>query len=72
MTIYDANETMKLIGFQNMKTIMELALDDFKNMAKARDGKFDYDVAFDAFLLGIIYGKRMERSKRSKLESPEK
>lgn len=70
-TIYDENETMRLIGQQtSLLYIGEggVATDDFLNVIEAekkhRQGL--YSVAVDFFILGLIYGKRTERQRRKK------
>ena len=70
-TIYDENETMKLLGQQfSLFYIGEggIATDDFMNVIKAeKKHRQDlFSVAVDFFLLGLIYGKREERRRRKK------
>lgn len=68
-SIYNANDTMKLIGKQN---VMIMATDevraDAQNIIQAHKQKSKYqsplDYAYDFFLLGVIYGKRLERKRR--------
>jgi hypothetical protein len=69
---YEQNETMKIIGKQN---ILELgdASEDFRNeiddiiMANLKNGEIiGYrELGMDLVLLGIMYGKRLERRKKA-------
>lgn len=68
-TIYDENETMKLIGQQRILSLIGaggIAKHDFLNMVNAETihNQDLYTIAGDAFTLGYIYGKRAERAKR--------
>lgn len=65
--IYDRNDTMKLLGKQ--ETYFFLGLDtepgqQFNEIKEAHRYDFNYNLALDAFSLGIIWGKRTERAKR--------
>ena len=73
MFLYDANKTMKMLGNTRPLEIIgkgQVAEDDFKNLMSAyRDVKAYpnyFEVAIDAFMLGYIYGKRAERTRRKK------
>ena len=73
---YDENETMKMIGFQVLDDNIDNAMfqKDFNNMIKVHNNNakkcntYDlvFNTAYDAFLLGVIYGKRAERTKCNK------
>lgn len=69
-TYYDMNETMQLIGCQPVQPILDNKefKKDFENMVNAHSiaGKGYYNTILDALLLGIIYGKRLERAKKRK------
>lgn len=70
MFLYDVNETMNVLGHQHPTILLcgdGVAGKDFKNMLDAyRKNEIDsfYEFGVDAFMLGYIYGKRAERSKR--------
>lgn len=69
-TYYDMNETMQLIGCQPVQPILDNKefKKDFENMVNAHRiaDKGYYTAIMDALLLGIIYGKRLERAKKRK------
>ncbi len=67
-SIYESNQTMKIIGCQTIEIIAlnGAAHEDFKNVLKAHIEKNTQDVwniACDFFILGLLYGKRLERHK---------
>lgn len=66
--LYDANETMKLLGKQFYYQILnDERKDAFNDMMNAHrtEGRIHYfDLAMDAFMLGYIYGKRVERARK--------
>lgn len=72
MGLYDVNETMKVLGHQCPTDLLcgdGVAGKDFKNMLDAyrKNGIYSlYEVSVDAFMLGCIYGKRAERSKKKR------
>lgn len=72
MFLYDANETMKMLGKQYpCKLLCEggIAAEDFENMLDAYRKEETYtrfEIAMNAFMLGYIYGKRAERERRKK------
>ena len=72
MFLYDANETMKMIGYQCPVSLLcggGVAARDFKNILDAHEKKDTYSflkVGIDVFMLGYIYGKRAERSKQKR------
>ena len=70
-SIYDVNETMRMIGKQDT---LEYLTDEFKEVLAAHRSKDDdftsfdayaFDWAIDFYLLGIITGKRLERSRKA-------
>lgn len=63
---YEKNDTMKLLGYQYAMEIMcnEKVRKDMGNIAKARPYEASKSIATDYFMLGYIYGKRAERSKK--------
>ena len=64
---YDKNDTMKLIGHQNILPIFtDEATKQMDDVAKARPYSFSYSGAIDMFILGYINGKRAERARRKK------
>jgi len=64
-TVYDQNETMKMLGYQYLdKMLSDDAYHAMQDIAKARPKEASKDMAYDCFLLGYIYGKRAERSRR--------
>lgn len=74
MTDYKANDTMKLIGKQDMAELAEIAPnmpDVVKDIVTAHglpekiaeDGNIIM-LGADFILLGIVYGKRLERMRR--------
>lgn len=69
-TYYDINETMQLIGYQSVQAILDNKefKKDFENMVNVHSiaGEGYYNAILDALLLGIIYGKRLERAKKRK------
>ena len=72
-SIYESNKTMKIIGRQTIEIIAPngVAYEDFKNVFKAhieKGTKDAWDIACDFFLLGLLYGKRLERHKRNRTE----
>lgn len=74
MVDYTENETMELLGKQTLYlTAVEggVARTDFRNVLDAHRAqpKVDvYDVGMDFFMLGLIYGKKMERAHRNRTE----
>lgn len=70
MFLYNANETMKMLGKQYPLGLLGkggIAAEDFGNVLDAHEKKGMYslfDLGMDAFMLGFIYGKRAERQKR--------
>lgn len=72
MFLYDANETMKMIGHQCPASLLcgdGVATKDFKNILDAHKKKGTYsffEVGIDVFMLDYIYGKRAERSKQKR------
>ncbi len=67
--IYEANKTMTILGNQYPQNIIGaegVAREDFMNVIKAyaEKGTSDiYNLAIDSFMLGYLYGKRLERHK---------
>lgn len=61
---YKINDVMKLIGAQGVKPLLDGGLGDLKWVANAYGLRTVSDEMWDSFLLGTIYGKRMERLKR--------
>lgn len=70
MFLYDMNETMKMLGYQCSVGIIKGApSDDFDNVLTAHRqcGSGLLDLGIDMFMLGYIYGKRVERVRRKKV-----
>ena len=68
-TIYDANDTMRMIGYIPLPGNMKPAeVEDIINAHAPNASKplhsFMVDYGIDVFLLGYIYGKRAERAKK--------
>lgn len=69
MFLYNANETMKLLGHQHACGLLTgdgIAKDDFNNVIEAHRKQprcTMFDIGIDMFMLGYIYGKRAVRSK---------
>ena len=66
---YEKNETMRLLGNQSILTVFwhnNEARKQINQIAEARPGTFNLDVAADIFALGYIHGKRAERQRRKK------
>ncbi len=67
--IYEANKTMTILGYQypqNIIGVESVAREDFSNLIKAHaENKTSniYELAMDSFMLGYLYGKRVERHK---------
>lgn len=68
-SIYESNQTMTILGYQYPQNIIGdggIAREDFINVIKAHAEKGTndiYDLAIDFFMLGYLYGKRVERHK---------
>ena len=73
--VYQANDTMKLLGYQDIGTIVDTpeiskGLDDIVSAHK--QGHFQTDMhwlAFTAIQYGYIMGKRAERARRRRRKS---
>ena len=65
---YELNETMELIGRQSMESLMGTANEDFSNLLRAifTEAQPAECIAMDAFLLGMVWGKRLDRARRKK------
>ncbi len=64
-TIYDANDTMKLIGHQCIiGKITDKAKKQMNEIVEARKYETTFGAAIDMFALGYIYGKRAERARK--------
>lgn len=71
MFLYGTNETMKMLGKQYPIGLLGkggIAAEDFGNVLDAHkkngtQSLFDFGV--DAFMLGFIYGKRLERKRKT-------
>lgn len=61
---YRKNDVMELIGAQEMEPLVDGGYDDLKWIAKAYGIDRPPHIMWDAFQLGIIYGKRAERTRR--------
>lgn len=61
--MYNTNETMRIIGEQDARIAMDAAF-KLRDIANAHGYKGTPDAFYDAFLLGVIYGKRVERARR--------
>lgn len=70
MFLYKMNKTMELLGNQKVLSLISndgVAAEDFKNLIDAhRKNKTNsiFDIGLDAFMLGYIYGKRVERNRK--------
>lgn len=70
MFLYNANETMKMLGKQYPLGLLckgGIAAEDFGNVLDAhmRNGTYSmFEIGIDIFMLGYIYGKRAERKKK--------
>lgn len=73
MSLYEMNDTMKLLGRQSYLEILKEnsvernAYNDMMNAARKSGSTYYADVALDAFVLGYIYGKRAERAKKKRV-----
>lgn len=66
---YEKNETMRLLGNQNILTVFwrnNEVRKQINQIAEARPGTFGLEVAADIFALGYIHGKRAERQRRKR------
>ncbi|MGI6095013.1 MAG: hypothetical protein ACOYBL_06230 [Lachnospiraceae bacterium] len=64
---YDENDTIWLIGQQNIDLLMnETVRNQMDEIAAASPGTTTRETARNMFLLGFIYGKRAERARRKK------
>lgn len=65
-TVYEANETMKLLGHQcPADMITSEIVEQMNEITEARKYTTTFETALDMFLLGYIHGKRAERAKRA-------
>ena len=70
MFIYNTNSTMQMLGKQYVIPLIGeggIAADDFRNVLDAhRSNKTNdyFNIGVDFFMLGYIYGKRAERSRK--------
>lgn len=70
---YEKNATMGLLGKQYGVDIFwgnDEVENAIKEIAEARPHTFTLEAAADIFILGYIYGKRAERSRRNKSRLP--
>lgn len=72
-TIYDYNETMKIIGRQMLSEYVckdGIASTDFDEVLSAERANCRplFGIALDFFALGFIYGKRAERARKKNRE----
>lgn len=66
-SIYDVNDTMRMLGNQDSSIAYNGdARKQIDEIAEARPYSFTLDAAADIFMLGYIYGKRAERTKKKK------
>ncbi len=66
-SVYQKNDTMRLLGEQHSSEIFWLngeARKQIRQISEARPYSFTLDAAGDIFVLGYIYGKRAERARR--------
>lgn len=68
-SIYELNETMAIVGCQSLELLTPggLARKDFANVMRAHKEKHTsdaFDIACDFFILGVMYGKKLERHKK--------
>ena len=72
MFLYEMNETMKMLGYQCPTELLwgdGIAAKDFNNVLDAHSRKGTsslLEVGINIFMLGYIYGKRAERSKKKR------
>lgn len=75
MNRYDRNKTMQMIGKQKIVQVNDSAIEDMHTLLMAymdrittgrHRGNAVNELTLDAFLLGMIYGKRAERQKGRK------
>ena len=72
MRLYEANETMKMLGYQYPANLLcgdGVAVKDYRNLLDAhrRNGTNSlFEFGIDAFMLGYIYGMRSERSNQKR------
>ena len=65
--IYNTNDTMRLLGKQNAADVLgEVQFSEIDNIAEARPFNFTKEAATDIFMLGYIYGKKAERTRKKK------
>lgn len=64
-TPYRYNDTMEMIGHQNIDDILDSDLHSILDAHLAADKGIDiYALMMDAFVYGVIVGKRNERTRR--------
>lgn len=67
MNCYEKNETMKMLEEQRAMFIYRDGIKEkIDDIAKARPFSVTTDAAIDIFMLGYIYGKRAERSRKKR------
>lgn len=70
-TIYDYNDTMKIIGNSTVSGIIGgggVACNNFLDVCEAHTAKKEndlYSIGIDFFALGYIYGKKAERAEKA-------
>lgn len=64
-TIYDANDTMRMIGYQQVQEIFTSgARRQINEVLDVRKSEITFDAAIEMFIIGFIHGKRAERIRR--------
>lgn len=61
---YGSSDVMRLLGFQYALKVFPT--DEVEAVLKANEGEGEIAAAVDVFMLGYIYGKRAERSRRAR------
>lgn len=65
--VYNTNDTMRMLGKQcSYEIISEEQFKKLNDIATARPSSFTKEAAIDIFMLGYIYGKKAERSRKAK------
>lgn len=63
--IYDANDTMRMIGYQQVPEIFTSgARRQINEVLDVRKSEITFDAAIEMFIIGFIHGKRAERIRR--------
>lgn len=76
-SIYEANDTMKMLGYMTLPgDVKSSEVEDIINAYVPNVSKslhsFMVSYGIDVLLLGYIYGKRAERARRAKKNNPDR